>query len=241
MTHRAPMKCLLFLLAGALPVHAAGEEASLSAPVMWAMSVLRVEVPREAGGFGLGSAVSVAADEVVTNCHVTREASEIRVVRDGQRWPVTAEAADLEHDLCLLRVPGLPARPASLGRSADLKIGQALTAHGYTGGLYMQHSTGEVVELHRLDGASVIQATNWFNSGASGGGLFDDEGHLVGILTFRLRGTEGRYFASPVEWVRRMLDEPGTHPYRPVGPIESAQLPYWQEAGEALPRFLHPR
>jgi S1-C subfamily serine protease len=236
------VKCLLLPLAGLLPLHVAGAEPDIAASLIMASSVLRIEVPREGSdGFGLGSGVSVKPDEVVTNCHVTREAREIRVIRDGRRWPVAAEAADIEHDLCLLRVPGLQARPATLGRSSDLKIGQSLTAHGYTFGLNMQHSTGEVIGLHRLDGASVIQSSNWFNSGASGGGLFDEAGQLVGILTFRLRGSERRYYASPAEWVQRMLDEPGAHPFRAVAPIESAQSPYWQQAGDAPPRFLNAR
>ena len=72
-------------------------------------SVLRIEAPRERGGFALGSAVVVAPEQVVTNCHVTREARSINVVRGGMRLSATAQASDPARDLCLLRVPGLQA------------------------------------------------------------------------------------------------------------------------------------
>ena len=49
-------------------------------------SVLRVEAPRQRGGFALGSAVAVAPDQVVTNCHVTREATAVNILRGGLRY-----------------------------------------------------------------------------------------------------------------------------------------------------------
>ena len=95
-----------------------------------------------------------------------------------------------------------------------------------------------MVALHRHDGASVIQSSNRFNSGASGGGLFDEQGRLVGILTFRLRGAEAHYFAAPAEWVRQMLDEPARGAFRAVMPIEPSRVPYWQQPLSTQPPFL---
>ena len=43
------------------------------------------EAPRALGGLALGSGVAVAPGQVVTNCHVTRDATEIRVVSRGAR------------------------------------------------------------------------------------------------------------------------------------------------------------
>jgi hypothetical protein len=182
--------------------------------------------------------VAIAPDKVVTNCHVTREAQQIHVLRAGLRWPVQWQASDLSRDLCLLQVPGLEAQPATLGRAATLAIGQQVTALGYTGGLGIQNSAGEVVQLHRHDGGQVIQSTNWFSSGASGGGLFDDEGRLVGILTFRLRGGESHYYAAPAEWVAQMLSETQRGSFRKVMPLDGQPLPYWQAGPSAQPRFL---
>ncbi len=235
------MKCLLslFLLpALAVPPQMAHAALDQAAYVSLAASVLRVEAPRPRGGYAFGSAVAIAPDKVVTNCHVTREAQQIHVLRAGLRWPVQWQASDLTRDLCLLQVPGLQAQPVTLGHAATLAIGQQVTALGYTGGLGIQNSAGEVVQLHRHDGAQVIQSTNWFNSGASGGGLFDDDGRLVGILTFRLRGGESHYYAAPAEWVAQMLDETQRGSFRKVMPLDSQPLPYWQASASAQPRFL---
>ena len=203
-----------------------------------AASVLRVEVPRQRGGFSLGSAVAVAPDKVVTNCHVTREALTVNILRGGLRYSVAAQASDVVRDLCLLDVPGLDAKPARLGRAMSLVVGQPVTALGFTGGTGIQNSAGEVVQLHRHDGARVIQSSNFFNSGASGGGLFDDEGRLVGILTFRLRGGEAHYFSAPVEWVLQMMKDSARGNFRRVVPLDTSQLPYWQSVPAQQPRFL---
>ena len=199
-------------------------------------SVLKIEVKRAQGGYALGSGVVLRPDVVVTNCHVTRDAAEIHVLRGGARWRVESQAVDMEHDLCVLRAPGIKAAAVRLGRSADVKVGQAVTALGYTGGLGIQNSPGDVVALHRHDGSTVIQSNNWFTSGASGGGLFDDELNLVGILTYRLRGGDAHYFAAPVDWLNTLLDNKAS--YGPVQPIAANLLPYWQKPVALQPNFL---
>jgi serine protease Do len=232
------MRLLLALALGCLattPGHAEFDRANL---LDLSASVLKIEALRAQGGFAVGSGVVVAAEKIVTNCHVTRDALTINVMRGGVRWPAAMQHSDIDHDLCLLQVPGLMARAVRLGRADQLKPGQPVTALGYTGGLGLQNSAGEVLALHRLDGSGVIQSSNWFSSGASGGGLFNEALQLVGILTFRLRGGEAHYFAAPAEWLQTMLDAPGDSAYRNVAPDRSARLSYWQKPLVDQPRFL---
>lgn len=229
------MKSLLLLLASALL--SPGASAALERAELFglAASVLRIEAPRASGGYSVGSGVAVGGDRVITNCHVTRDAQAVTVVRGSARWPANAQVANAERDLCLLTVPGLVATPARLGQAGSLAIGQMLSALGYTGGLGIQSSDGEVIELHRHDGGHVIQSSNWFSSGASGGGLFDERGQLVGILTFRLRGGEAHYYAAPVEWVQQLIAGANSA----ATPVTNAHaLPYWQVPPETQPRFL---
>ncbi len=233
MLPRAPLLMFLAGVLGAGPAAAAPDPAVF---VGLAASVLRVEAPRAEGGFALGSAVSVAPEMVVTNCHVTRAARQVSIVRGGARWTADLQAAELERDLCLLHVPGLKATPVALSDSSALALGQSVTALGFTGGIGIQNSRGEVTELHRHGGARVIQSSNWFTSGASGGGLFDDQGRLVGVLTFRLRGGERHYYAAPAEWVRQLIEGAAHGDLRPVLPLEAYPLPYWEAA--APPFFL---
>lgn len=231
------MRSLWLLLVCALLAPAADAALERRELIGLAASVLRIEAPRASGGYSIGSGVAVGTDQVITNCHVTRDAKAIHVLRGGVRWPARAQAANAERDLCLLSVPGLVAPVARIGEAGRLAIGQMLTALGYTGGLGIQSSDGEVIELHRHDGGHVIQSSNWFSSGASGGGLFDDTGSLVGILTFRLRGGETHYYAAPVEWVQQLI-ESARDAAAPDAAQGLAPLPYWQVPAAAQPRFL---
>jgi serine protease Do len=231
------MKRLPFmLLCAVLLLRPAAAEVDRAAFIKLSASVLKIEALRVQGGYSIGSGVVVAPDQVVTNCHVTRDAVQIYVIRGGGRWRVQTQSRDVDHDLCLLRVPGLVAEPVGLGSGQGLALGQPLTALGYTGGAGIQSSAGEVLALHRLDGASVIQSSNWFSSGASGGGLFDDAQQLVGVLTFRLRGGAAHYYAAPIEWLAPLLLEPGLE--RAVAPLDAQELAFWQRPIERQPLFL---
>tara|TARA_B110000037_G_scaffold164935_1_gene186539 strand:+ start:12 stop:548 length:537 start_codon:yes stop_codon:yes gene_type:complete len=67
--------------------------------------------------------------------------------------------------------------------------------------------------------------------GASGSGLFDMEGNLVGINTFKTTGY-GAYFAMPAEWIHRLKTLPAEKEF----PINGKAL--WEEAEETKPYFL---
>lgn len=199
-------------------------------------SVLKIEVVQQQGGYALGSGIVLGPAQVVTNCHVTRHARSITVVRGGVRWPVTGQAADVARDLCVLQVPGIDVPPTVMRPARSLRPGERVTAVGYTGGMGLQASTGEVVALHAHHGAPVVQSSNWFTSGASGGGLFDEQARLVGILTFRMRGGEAHYYSAPVEW---LAQSPAVAAgYEAIGPLATTELPYWQQPLERQPEFL---
>lgn len=205
-----------------------------AALVQVGQSIVKVEVLRAQGGYALGSGVVVAEDKVVTNCHVTRDAGQVHVLRGGLRYTADAQAADTRHDLCVLSVPRLGAPPAALG-DEPLQPGQTVSAIGFTGGQGLQHSRGQVVALHRFDAAQVVQSTNWFSSGASGGGLFDDAQRLVAVLTFRLRGGHAHYFSAPVAWLRPLLADGAL---QPIGSLRAAEAPFWEQPTTTQPRFL---
>lgn len=232
------MKRLLVLVLWALSATPTLAEMDRALLIGLSASVLKIEATRVQGGLSLGSGVVVGPERVVTNCHVTHDALKVDVLRGGVRWLADSQLSDVAHDLCLLRVPGLQASPVALGRADRLEPGQPVTALGYTGGLALQNSPGEVLALHRFDGSLVIRSSNWFNSGASGGGLFDEDLRLVGILSFRLRGGEAHYFAAPAEWVGAMLAVPGDTGYDRVMPDRSQQMAYWQKPVRDQPRFL---
>ncbi len=200
-------------------------------------SVLRVEVQRAQGGYSMGSGVVLTADRIVTNCHVTRDALAIHVLRGGARWRAEAQVATPELDLCVLRVPSMKGTPVSMAAGDALNVGQGLAALGFVGGVEkIQASFGQLVDTYRHAGGDVIQSSTTFTSGASGGGLFNADGALVGILTFRSRGGAAHYFAAPTAWLTPMMVDKSAD--RPVSPQRPVTLAYWERSAEHQPRFL---
>jgi serine protease Do len=200
-----------------------------------AATVVRVEADRAQGGLSVGSGVTVAPSVVVTNCHVTRDAATIRISGGGSVLAVTAQYADGVRDLCFLLVPGWSGRPASLGARESVHVGQPVAAIGFVGGAAKTFRFGRVQALHAVDGGRVIEADTAFTSGASGGGLFDASGALVGLLTFRLRGANRSYYSLPVRWIRDRL--PADDQWTDIHPLPEA-MPFWQRDAATLPYFL---
>lgn len=133
-----------------------------------------------------GSAVAVTPNLAVTNCHVTKEKSFILLVREKQGHPATAEPANDHADICLLRSSKLTLTPvAAIQPYSQLRIGARVYAIGSPRGLDRSLSEGLISGLRDRDGVRIIQATAPISAGSSGGGLFDAEGRLIGITSFR--------------------------------------------------------
>ena len=155
-----------------------------------------------------GSGVVVAPDGIVTNRHVLEKAIRMRVKRGTQIWEATVRYLDPEHDLVQLRVPGLNAPPAPIRNSATLVVGERVYAIGAPKGLELSMSEGLISGLRPYDGVQIIQTTAAMSPGSSGGGLFDAQGHLVGITTFQFKEGQSINFALPGEWVKALPSHP---------------------------------
>jgi len=198
-------------------------------------SVVRVVADREQGGVSVGSGVTVAPSVVATSCHVVRDAVGVRIGgRDGT-FAADAEHADLRRDVCYLRVPSWNGKPVVLASANDVEPGAPVAALGFTGGVAIRPRFGEILALHPFEEGRVIEATAPFNSGSSGGGLFDAEGALIGLLTFRLRNSVVSYYSIPVDWVRQSL--PHESQWAAIHPMRE-MTPFWQGEPEELPPFL---
>jgi hypothetical protein len=69
--------------------------------------------------------------------------------------------------------------------------------------------------------------------GASGGGLFDDEGRLIGLTTFKSPGRHAYYYSIPVEWIKRLL-----HQGKDIQLTAQTELPFWDAPFEKRPYFM---
>lgn len=195
--------------------------------------VFRVEVTHQNGTHGLGSAVAIAKDQMVTNCHVVMDATDIKVVVNGVANIATGVKPDWRHDICIITVSGLNMPIAKIGQSKSLHYQTPVVTVGYPDKTTNPVNTfGEVQGLFPMDGGYVIRATSAFNLGAIGGGMFDESGSFVGIITLKSRGAHAQYFFMPVEWVVALM----SHPVQALG--EQSQKPFWALSENKRPYFM---
>jgi serine protease Do len=168
-------------------------------------SVVRVYAALNQGRMATGSGIVVAADKVISNCHVTRDALAIDIIAWNQKWKVKEQAKDIDHDLCLLTVTREIGKPIEFGDSNGIGVGKEVVAAGYPGGGRLEVTDGQIRGLHNMDGARVIQTSAPFDSGESGGGLFDRDGKLLGVITFKLPVGGSFFFAVPATWVQNLM------------------------------------
>jgi len=197
------------------------------------LSVVMIRGYNETGGLAFGSGVVVGDNQVVTNCHVIRRTKQPWVSQGEDTFSVTAVKADRWHDLCLLTTFGMPHKAVPLGKSTDLKKGQEVIAIGHSNGVPAPlTSAGVVKSTYDLDQGKVILSSAQFRMGASGSGLFDTEGRLVGINTFKTSGRNSFYYALPVEWLNSLKNKP-TETNLPITGIA-----LWEEEEDKKPIFL---
>ena len=197
-------------------------------------SVVLVRGFNTSGGLAYGSGVVVGPTEVITNCHVLRSTKQPWISRGEDTYSITGVKADAWHDLCLVTTDKLPFKPALIGKSTDLKRGQEIVAFGHSNGVPSPlTSSGAVKALYDSDQGKVIRSTARFAMGASGSGLFDMEGKLIGINTFKTGGHQSSiYFALPIEWLDQLKKQPEITTF----PITGKAL--WEEDEDKKPFYM---
>jgi len=196
-------------------------------------SVFRIEASEQSGRLHSGSGVMVGENRLITNCHTIHHARTILVMGATAHLPARLLRAHGERDLCLLDVPGLKGNVATLGATAAKRVGDPLVAVGFPAGGSLTVSRGHIEGLFTYRGAGrVVQGSAHFTFGKSGGALFDEQGSLIGILTFKCRGGGPYHFSVPVEWVKTLMED-GSRP----APASGDQ-PFWKYTDDRQPMFL---
>jgi serine protease Do len=219
----------LQILIGLIATAGAGEAAVPGRVVEASAAVLKIRTLLPDGGIGHGSAVILDAARLVTNCHVVYGATRIEVIQNDHPHPAVLTGKDLERDLCYLEAPVTgPAPP----QRTDLITGERIFAVGFPVKDPLAVNEGWIVALHDYEGVKVIQVSASFNPGCSGGALFDEQGRLAGIITFKDPKGGAFHFALPVVWLGAAT------PGEPQQKARSPATPFWQNRGDRLPHFL---
>lgn len=186
---------------------------------------------------GAGSGVILSEDGyIVTNHHVIDGANTIKVrLSNGQAYTAVLTGTDEKTDLAVLKinVSGLPA--AKLADSSTVRVGDFVIAIGNPLGELGGTVTEGIISAKdrevTIDGETMtlLQTSAAVNPGNSGGGLFNLDGELVGVVNAKSSGDdiEGLAFAIPANTVKEITQELIQHGYvtgRPQLGISVAQI-----------------
>ena len=149
--------------------------------------------------YGTGFVVSPGL--IATNAHVVGNESIVEIeAQDGTKFQATVVQKDVGHDYAILKPNGI--RPFTTAVSLPLgpapAIGESVVVIGSPGGLKGTVTAGIVSQIYP-DG--VIQLNVSVNPGNSGGPVFDAQGRVFGIATFKYSKGDGIGFAIPVRWL----------------------------------------
>ena len=157
---------------------------------------------------GAGSGVLLDSEgHVLTSEHVVEGSPKVIVtLAEGQVLSGSVLGSDAETDIAVVKVDAGDLKPAVLGDSDALKVGQPILAIGNPLGLAggptvtagVISSLRRNVQLRGGDGLPMIQTDAAVNPGSSGGPLVDLEGRVVGINNVTIPYAEGMSFAIPV-------------------------------------------
>jgi len=165
---------------------------------------------------------------VATNEHVISNATRIHItLPDGRQFDGKVIAADVSHDLALLKIDAADLPFARLGDSEDLMIGEWVIAFGNPFGFLLEDTrpTVTVGVVSALDRSikstredriykNMIQTDAAINPGNSGGPLVNVLGEVVGLNTAIFTsggGSEGIGFVRPINDVKRFINEAREH------------------------------
>ena len=158
---------------------------------------------------------------IVTNYHVIKGANSVTVsTYDGKSYDAKIIGYDEDNDLAILKVEATDLKPAVLGSSAKLNVGDDVVAIGNPlGELTFSLTRGSVSSLSREVTFSegnvmeLIQTDCAINSGNSGGALFNLYGEVVGITNAKYSGSSSSEasidnigFAIPIDSVRAIME-----------------------------------
>jgi hypothetical protein len=122
---------------------------------------------------------------------------------------------------------------AIISKNKGIKRGQEVLSIGHSNGVPSPiTSAGAIKTTYNYDGGSVIRSSAKFLMGASGSGIFDLQGNLLGINTFKTPGRPAYFYSLPIEWLANLE----TLPVETKFPIEGKT--FWEEEDSNKPFFM---
>lgn len=175
---------------------------------------------------GVGSGMIITSDGyIITNNHVVADAKKIEVSVDTngstKNYLATVVGTDPLTDVALIKIEATGLKPATIGDSSKLRVGDVVLAAGAPMELSRSVTQGIVSALGRSDEGIVakgrvkgyedfIQTDASINPGNSGGPLVDGVGRVIGISTAILSRSgmnAGIGFAIPINMAMNIVED----------------------------------
>ena len=169
---------------------------------------------------GAGSGVIISSDGYILTCaHVVDGASTITVTICDKDYTATLVGEDTTSDIAVIKIDADGLTPATVGNSDSLKVGQSVMAVGnplgelggtVTGGMISALNRSVTIQgSSSVNTMSLIQMDASVSPGNSGGGLFNMNGELVGIVNAKSSSSdaEGLGFAIPINDAIKVAQE----------------------------------
>ena len=166
---------------------------------------------------GAGSGVIISEDGyIITNHHVIEGASNIKVrLHDKSEYTATVVGSDATTDIAVLKIDATGLTAAVMGDSDTLAVGEEVVAIGNPlGSLGGTVTNGVISALERditVEGQNMrlLQTNAAISPGNSGGGLFNAQGELIGVVNAKSvkDGSEGIGFAIPINTAREVAED----------------------------------
>jgi S1-C subfamily serine protease len=173
-------------------------------------SVVVIRGKTDAGDV-LGSGFIVSKDgRIVTNLHVIRDMKTATVqLANGEIFDsLSVLASDARRDLAVIHIAGFDLPPLDLGNSNSVTVGEPVVIVGSPRGLEGTVTAGILSSVRDGgNGFKVLQTDAAVNPGNSGGPLVNREGQAIGVVSFKLRSSEGLNFAVPINFAPGLLNE----------------------------------
>ncbi len=196
------------------------------------MTVVEIQTENTTTNYGLfggtytstaaGSGVIISEDGyIITNNHVVEGSQKITVTTyDGSSYDAQLIGTDSKSDIAVIKIDATGLTAAKIGDSDKLNVGDPAIVVGNPLGTLGGTITSGIISATNRDivinnqAMNLIQTDAAINSGNSGGGLFNENGELVGIVNAKDSGMtssgtiiEGLGFAIPINTAYEVATE----------------------------------
>jgi len=148
---------------------------------------------------------------ILTNHHVVAGSQQLQVrLNNGKQLTGKVIGSNSKFDIALVQVPAGGLKPAVLGDSSKIRVGQWAIAIGSPFGLEQTMTVGIVSATGRSGlwqgtYGDFIQTDASINPGNSGGPLLDINGQVIGLNSMIASQGQGIGFAIPINTAKKLI------------------------------------